>query len=112
GGGGAPEVIDSGAGVTQSHLPSLTRIGNAMCPAAPPSPEATGVQAGILTDLALKVAHTVPRFTSDWAAAQLCLPISVCERIFWQLREEQLIEILGQAGPLNYRYAITQRGRD
>ena len=100
------------AAVTRSHLPSLIKLGNAMVPAAPASLNAMGIPPSVLTDLALKLAQTMPRFTSDWAASQLCLSIGVIEKLFWALREEQLIEILGQEGPLNYRYAITQRGRE
>ena len=100
------------AAVTRSHLPSLIKLGNAMVPAAPASLDAMGIPPSVLTDLALKLAQTMPRFTSDWAASQLCLSIGVIEKLFWALREEQLIEILGQEGPLNYRYAITQRGRE
>ena len=98
--------------VSDSSLPGMTKVGSAMVPTPPPTPEATGVDPAVLSDLALKLANTVPRLTSDWAAEQLCLPISVIEKIFWQLREEQLLEILGQAGPMSYRYAITQRGRE
>ncbi len=97
---------------SDSHLPSMSKVGNAMVPTPPISIEATGVDPGLLGDLALKLANTVPRLTSGWAAQQLCLPASVIEKIFWQLREDQLLEVLGADGPLNYRYAITQRGRE
>src|SRR5439155_20831281 len=100
------------AAVTRSHLPSLIKLGNAMVPAAPASLDAMGIPPSVLTDLALKLAQTMPRFTSDWAASQLCLSIGVIEKLFSALREEQLSEILGQEGPRNYRYASTQRGRE
>jgi hypothetical protein len=81
-------------------------------PRAPMTVEESGIEPAILTDLALKLANTTPRLTTEWAAEQLRLPISVVEKLFWQLRDEQLLEILGQSGPMTYRYAITQRGRD
>jgi predicted ATPase with chaperone activity len=98
--------------VSNSHLPAMAKVGNTMVPAPPPTPHGTGVEPALLSDLALKLCNTVPRLTSDWAAEQLCLAPSVIERLFWQLRDEQLVEILGQDGPLSYRYAITQRGRE
>jgi hypothetical protein len=81
-------------------------------PLAPATPEETGVDPSILLDLALKLANTTPRLTSEWAAEQLRLPLAVVEQLFWRLRDEQLLEILGQSGPMTYRYSITQRGRE
>src|SRR5439155_23727915 len=95
-----------------AKMPEMIKLGSMLAPAAPATPQATGIDPQILSDLALKLANTVSRLTSDWAAEQLRLPLSLIEKIFWQLREEQFLEILGQAGPLSYRYAITQRGRE
>jgi predicted ATPase with chaperone activity len=95
-----------------AHLPKLINHGGAAVPAAPGTPEETGVDPSVLSDLALKLANSVPRLTSEWAAEQLRLPPGVMERLFWQLREDQYLEILGQSGPLTYRYAITRRGRE
>jgi hypothetical protein len=98
--------------VSDTHLPGMSKVGNVMVPTPPAMPEATGVDPGLLGDLALKLANTVPRLTSQWASQQLCLPVSVIDKLFWQLREEQLLEVTGADGPLSYRYAITQRGRE
>ena len=87
-------------------------VGGIVAPVAPAMVEKTGVDANILADLALKLCNTVPRLTTDWAAQQLCLPMSVIDRLFWQLREDQFLDILGQTGPMSYRFAITQRGRE
>jgi predicted ATPase with chaperone activity len=73
--------------------------------------EETGVEQHVLTDLALKLCNTVPRLTSEWAAQQLRLPLGIVDKIFWQLRDDLLLEILGQDSG-NFRYSITQRGRD
>ncbi len=43
---------------------------------------------------------------TEWAAEQLRLPPAMIERIFWQLKEDQFVEILGQVDELNYRYAV------
>jgi hypothetical protein len=82
---------------------------------APPAPrchEETGLEAWVLTDLALKLASVMPHITTDWAAQQLRLPPPLVDRLFWQLKEERLIEILGQIDELNYRCAITPQGRE
>lgn len=83
-----------------------------MAPAAPVTPEQTGIDPAILSDLVLKLANSVPRLTTEWAAERLCLPHSVTERLFSRLREDQHLEILGQSGPLSHRYQVTDRGRE
>jgi DNA-binding PadR family transcriptional regulator len=95
-----------------AHLPRMGEVDGVLAPQAPASLEDTGVNPAILSDLALKLCNTVPRLTSEWAAEQLKLPHGVIERIFWQLREDQLLEILGQTSGMSYRYSITQRGRE
>ncbi len=93
-------------------LPELAKVGPLTGPVAPLAPEQTGIARQVLLDLALKLANTVSRLTGEWAADQLKLPVSVVDKLFWQLRDEQLLEVLGQEGPLTYRYTITQRGRE
>src|SRR5687768_5060975 len=100
---------------TEEFSPAIMKLAGGLAdeptgdPQAPATVEDTGVEPSILRDLALKLANTTPRLTTEWAAEQMRLPISVIERIFWQLRDDQLLEILGQSGPMTYRYAITQR---
>ena len=94
------------------NLPRMTRVGGALAPAAPTSQEETGLDAWVLSDLVMRLASTVPHLTTDWATRELCLPQALLERVFWQLKEDQFIEILGQVDELNYRYASTARGRE
>jgi hypothetical protein len=94
------------------HLPTITTAGGLAAPEVPSTLDATGIDPEVLGDLALKLANTVPRLTSDWASDQLRLPLQLIEQIFWRLRDDQFLEILSQTGPLTYRYAITQRGRE
>jgi hypothetical protein len=108
----ASSGASSTGGASAVPMPEMAMVGGAVAPVAPAMVEKTGVDANILADLALKLCNTVPRLTTDWAAHQLCLPISVIDRLFWQLREDQFLEILGQTGPMTYRFAITQRGRE
>jgi hypothetical protein len=95
-----------------AHLPPLLTDGNGWAPKAPTDPRDTGVSPAILRDLALKAAYTVPQFTTEWAARQLCLPQVLVGELLEQLRTEQLLEILGSSGPFGFRYAISGRGRE
>jgi hypothetical protein len=80
-------------------------------PEAPTSLNDTGIEPEVLVDLVLKMAITVPHFTTDWAARRLCLPRVVVSECLDRLVEEKLILIRGQAGPLDYRFAITSQGQ-
>lgn len=64
----------------------------------------------VVHDAALRLASTVTQFTTEWASQQLCLPVQFVEEAFWKLKTEHLVEIRGQEGPFNYRYAVTDKG--
>ncbi len=94
------------------HLPRMVDVDGVLAPQASSNVEETGIGQEVLSDLSLKLGATVPRFTSEWAAEQLRLPLQLVETVLWHLKEDQLLEVLGQTGLLTYRYATTQRGRD
>lgn len=94
------------------HLPRLIDQQGIICPEAPPDVYATGLPANILSDLALKFCYTVPQCTSEWVASQMHLPMPLIEDLLQQMKNEQLLEVLGLLGHFNHRYAITDRGRD
>jgi len=94
------------------HLPKMIAIDDVLAPAAPTNTAETGLDTQFVHELALKMAATVSQFTSEWAARKLHLPQQLLGDVLEQLRVERLLEVLGQAGPFGYRYAITQRGRD
>jgi predicted ATPase with chaperone activity len=93
-------------------LPRMIPLGAGMAPAAPAEVRDTGVDRGTLLDLALKTAATVPQLNTEWAARELRLPQAVASELLDQLRGDHLLEVLGQAGPFGYRYAISGRGRE
>jgi hypothetical protein len=66
----------------------------------------------LVSNIAVRLASTVPQFSTEWAAERLRLPVPLVETVFWQLQQDQLVEILGQNGPFSYRYSLTQRGRE
>ncbi len=106
------QAADSDPTRVESPLPNLIDVGGVTAPEAPRSMEETGIDAARLSELAIKLGNTVPSFTSQWAAENLCLPLHLVDEIFWKLKDDRLAEILGQSGPLSYRYAMTQRGRE
>jgi len=95
-----------------ADLPKLIDLGGIACPAIPEAVEDTGLDAAFIRDLGLRLANSVPNFTTDWAAGQLCLPMQIVDEAFWQMKDDKLVEILGQKGPFSYQYAITGRGRE
>src|SRR3954465_15761405 len=103
---------DPAVGSIQQHLPNLITRAGVATPAAPMTPEQTGIDLAVLSDIVLKLANSVPRLTTEWTAERLCLPHSVTEHLFSQLRKDQHLEIIGQSGPLTHRYQVTDRGRE
>jgi hypothetical protein len=95
-----------------AHLPRMIPVGDVLAPQAPLKVEDTGVSKEVLSDLLLKAAYTVPQLTTQWAVKHLLLPQPLVAELLEQLRTDFLLETLGQAGPLGYRYAISQRGRE
>lgn len=81
-------------------------------PEAPTSLSQCGFDPEVLENLALKLAYAVPRFSTDWAARRLCLPLQLTAEILDKLRDERLVEVLGQAGPFSFQFAVTERGRE
>jgi predicted ATPase with chaperone activity len=94
------------------HLPAMVRAGDVLAPEAPLRTEDTGVGADTLADLLLKFGAGVPQFSTDGAARELRLALSIVEELAEQLRTDHLIEILGQTGPFSSRCSVTARGRE
>jgi predicted ATPase with chaperone activity len=87
-------------------------VNGVLVPQAPMSLQEAALDEFVIPDLALKLTSTLPHITTTAAAEQLRLPATLIERVFWQLKEDQLVEILGQVDEFTYRYAITPRGRE
>ena len=91
---------------------TLKQMGDMIAPEAPTTVEDTGIDKEILCDAALRLAQTVPSFTTAKAAQVLCLPMPIVSELLDKLKNDKLIENLGQAGPIDYRFAITLAGRE
>jgi hypothetical protein len=94
------------------HVPPMIATDTGPAPATPTDVRDTGIDPQVLADLALKAASVVPTFTTEWATRRLLLSQVLVSELLDQLREERLVEVLGEMGPLGYRYAITGRGRE
>jgi hypothetical protein len=93
-------------------FPALTTVDGVSAPDAPRDLRASGLDPDVLSDLTIKAAHTAPRFTTKWMSDELRLPVPLTESILEQLARDHILDMLGQEGPFNHRYAISGRGRD
>ena len=50
---------------------TMTKVGDGFAPKAPEHVNDTGIEPEVLSDLALKLAYTVPHFTTEKASKQL-----------------------------------------
>jgi hypothetical protein len=82
-----------------------------MAPGAASDLDALAIPKELLAGLVLKSVHVVPHFTTDWVADQVCLPRVLASELLDQLMNDRLVEIVGQDGPLSYRWAISDKGR-
>lgn len=81
-------------------------------PLAPKTIQESGIDAVVLRDLALKLAYTLPSFSTQVASEKLCLIEQIVGDLLDELKEEKLIEVLGADGVFGYRYTITGPGRE
>jgi len=81
-------------------------------PPAPLSLEETGVDGGLLMDLALKTVYFAGNPSGAEVAERMALPIGVVQEILTLLRHEHLCEVTGGSGtsPAAFRYALTSEG--
>jgi hypothetical protein len=108
----SPVDRDKASSAPARDLPRLSRIGDVWAPTAPIHARDTGLDPVMLGNLILKAAYTVPQFTAQWAAQRLRLPQTLLSEVFEQHRTDHLLDVLGQAGPFGFRYAITKNGRE
>jgi hypothetical protein len=108
----AESNIVGGVDTQVSDMPNMIQLGGELAPEAPAQIDGLGLDFSVLSNLALKLASTVPQFKTDWAAQELRLPLQIAEQIYWQLKQDKLVEVIGQESVFVYRYATTERGRE
>jgi DNA-binding PadR family transcriptional regulator len=94
------------------HLPPLHRVGDLLAPKAPQDMAGARLEEGLLTELALKRAYTINRFTTEWMSKRLHLSMALAAEVVEQLCREGLVEETMMSTQNRPYYRITQRGRD
>jgi hypothetical protein len=105
---GATDVVD----LPERVGPGLVPAGAGFVPEAPTSVASCGYDADSLAALVLKAAYSVGKFTAGDLARRTCLSSGVVGELLDQHRKDKLVEILGEAGHLDYRYVITGLGHE
>ncbi len=80
------------------------------CPIAPEKLADLNDLAELACHQALKIAATAANFDTGWMLDHIKLPHRIVDEVLWQLKDDKLLEMLGQVGPLNYRFRITDNG--
>jgi predicted ATPase with chaperone activity len=93
-------------------LPKMVKVGDLIAPRAPQDIASAGLEDGALTDLTIKLAYTVARFTTAWVSQQLRLSMPLVRELMHALAMDGLVEELWQTGQESSHYKITQRGRE
>jgi MoxR-like ATPase len=107
-----PNVASSDAPSKEPHLPPLHRLGDLVAPTAPQSIADARLEDRVLADLALRLAYTVARFTTEWVGQQLHLSVALADEVLEQLTAEGLIQETLRTGPGRSHYNITPQGRE
>ncbi len=94
------------------HLPPLVRVGDLIAPKLPNTIPAIRLDDGALTDLVVKLAYTVSRFTTDWVCKQLNLSLSLVQDLLLDVSREGFTEELLTTSQASSHYRITDRGRE
>src|SRR5262245_435921 len=86
-------------------LPPLTRVaGDLIAPKAPQELAAAKGEEAALADLLVKLAYTVPRFTTDWVGKQLHLSTRMVDQLLEKVCFEGLVEQLWQTSQASSHY--------
>jgi len=92
--------------------PGLLQMRAGYVPEAPTTLADAGYEPDILVGLVLKTAYTMGKFTIAEVARRTCLTSAIVKEILDQHRKDKLVEILGEAGHLDYRYVMTGLGHE
>src|SRR5947209_5418469 len=94
------------------NLPTLFRTGSLIAPRSPQDIPGAGLEERALIDLAVKIAATTARFTTDWLANRMHLSASLTRAVLTELCVEELVEETMKITEGRSHYRITQQGRD
>jgi hypothetical protein len=107
-----PSVATRDAPSKDRHMPPLVQVGDVLAPRAPNDLAGAQVDEGALTDLAVKLACTAARFTTDWVAKRLHVSMRLAAAILEVLSRDGLVEETMKTNQLRSHYRTTNRGRE
>jgi predicted ATPase with chaperone activity len=90
--------------------PPLGRLGDLYCPRAPQTIADARLEDGALTDLALKAAFTINRFTEEWLCERLFIGPALAAAVAERLANEGLIEETMSSSRERHTYRLTDGG--
>jgi predicted ATPase with chaperone activity len=93
-------------------LPPMIQVGDLIAPKAPQDVAAARLEEGALTDLAVKLAYTAARFSTEWVGKRLNLSVELARDVLEQLCRDGLAEEVMQTSQGRSHYKITERGRE
>ena len=93
------------------HLPPMGRLGEILAPKAPQEIPEAKLEEGTLTDLAIKFAYSINRFTTDWLGRRMHISPSLAAAVMEQLTNEGLVEESMMSSHSRALYRVTDRGR-
>src|ERR1700730_728390 len=91
-------------------LPPLGRLGNLYCPRAPQTIAEARLEDRTLTDLALKAAFTINRFTEEWLCERLFIGPALAAAVAERLSSEGLIEETMSSSRERHTYRLRDAG--
>jgi hypothetical protein len=90
----------------------MFRVGELVAPKAPQTIAAAQVEEEALTSLALKLACSTARFSTDWMAKELHLSLTLTAAILDKLCHDALVEETMKTGQLRSHFRVTDAGRE
>ena len=93
-------------------LPELIKVGDFLAPKAPTESVSTATEVRQLTDLIVRMASTVARFSTEWASKETRLSMDLIRDLLIKVCQEGVIAELWQSGAGNAFYRLTAQGRE
>jgi predicted ATPase with chaperone activity len=94
------------------HLPPLVKVGDVVAPKAPQDVASAGLEDNALSDLAVKLAYTATRISTEWVAKQLHLSLTLVNEVLEAVCRDGLLEETLRTTQGRSHYRITDRGRE
>lgn len=107
-----PRTATGDAPAKDPHLPPLIRVGDLIAPKAPDNIAGARLEEGVLSDLVVRLAYTVARFSTDWVCKQLHLSLPLAQEVLDAVCSEGFVEETMRVSEARSHFRITERGRE